>query len=286
MARTISEIYDSIIIEKQTMSELNALQPAIDSSQTLLDDLTSSSKVAVWRLWAFIAAVAIHTFEVILDLHTSAIEERATQVPTGTSIWYHEQSLLFQFGDVLTWNGLQYVYDPITPANRIVSLASVVNQGFQVRIKAAKLVAGLAAPLSVAELSAFQGYWDAKRFAGSALLITSTAGDDLKTDYFIKYDALILAPDGSLLSNPSIFPVEDAIESYIQNLSFDGVLSLMQMTDAIQAVSGVIDVTLNEAQAKFGLLPYTSINKEYLPDAGYLVLDKPSSLFTYSTISV
>lgn len=286
MARSILTIYDSIIAEKQNMTSLNALQPSIDNSQNLLSDLTSSSKVAVWRLWAFITAVAINVFEVIHDQHVAWIENRAKQIPTGTTIWYHEQSLLFQFGDVLTWNGLQFVYDPITPANRIVSLASVVDQGFQNRIKAAKLSGGLPVALSVAELSAFQGYWNQKRFAGTAMLITSNDGDDLKTDYFIKYDALILAPDGSLLSNPAIFPVEDAIESYIQDLPFDGVLSLMKLTDSIQGASGVLDVTLNAANSKFGLQPYSLINKEYLPDAGYLVLDKTNSIFTYSTVNV
>tara|TARA_R110000751_G_scaffold214362_2_gene317863 strand:+ start:530 stop:835 length:306 start_codon:yes stop_codon:yes gene_type:complete len=84
MAGTISEIYDSIITEKQTMTSLNDLQPNIDSSQDLLTDLTSSSKVAVWRLWAFITAVAINVFEIIHDQHVAAIELRATQIPTGT----------------------------------------------------------------------------------------------------------------------------------------------------------------------------------------------------------
>lgn len=286
MARSITEIYDSIIAEKQSMSSLNALQPAMDSSQNLLSDLTSSSKVAVWRLWAFITAVAINVFEVILDQHTEAIELRATQIPTGTANWHHEQSLLFQFGDTLTWDGLQFVYPVITPANQIVKLASVVDQGFQVRIKAAKLSGGLPVALSAPELSSFQGYWSQKRFAGTAMIITSEFGDDLKVDYFIKYDPLILDATGALLSNPAIFPVEDAIEDYIQNLSFDGVLSLMSMTDVVQLASGVLDVTLNDAQAKFGALPYSPINKEYLPDAGYLILDKPNSTLTYSTFNV
>lgn len=286
MARSITEIYDSIIAEKQSMASLNALQPSIDSSQNLLSDLTSSSKVAIWRLWAFVTAVAINVFEIILDQHTAAIELRATQIPTGTAIWHHEQSLLFQFGDTLTWNGLQFIYPVITPANQIVKLASVVDQGFQVRVKAAKLSGGLPVPLLAPELSSFQGYWGQKRFAGTAMLITSSVGDDLKVDYFIKYDALILDATGALLSNPAIFPVEDSIELYIRNLPFDGVLSLMAMTDAIQQADGVLDVTLNDAQSKFGALPYSSINKEYLPDAGYLTLDKPNSVFTYSTFNV
>ncbi len=70
------------------------------------------------------------------------------------------------------------------------------------------------------------------------------------------------------------------------SFSFDGVLSLMSMTDVVQLASGVLDVTLNDAQAKFGALPYSPINKEYLPDAGYLILDKPNSTFTYSTFNV
>jgi hypothetical protein len=181
---------------------------------------------------------------------------------------------------------LQFVYNPITPANRIVALASVIDQGFQVRVKTAKLDGGgLPIPLTAPELSSFLGYWSAKRFAGTSMLITSTIGDDIFVNYFIKYDALILDATGALLSNPAVFPVEDAIEFYIRNLPFDGVLSLAEMTDAIQAVNGVLDVTLNDAQAKFGALPYTSINKEYLPDAGYLILDKPSSTFTYSTFN-
>lgn len=286
MARSVTEVYDSIITEKETMASLNALVPNPDDAQTLLTDLTSSSKVAIWRLWAFVTAVAIVAFEIILDQHTAAIELRATEIPTGTTIWHHEQSLLFQFGDVLTWNGVQFVYNPITPANQIVKLASVVDQGFQVRIKAAKLVAGLPVPLSAPELTSFQGYWSQKRFAGTAMLITSTVGDDIKVDYFIKYDPLILDATGAELLNPAVFPVEDAIELYIRNLPFDGALSLAEMTDAVQAANGVLDVTLNDAQAKFGALLYTPINKEYLPDAGYLILDKPSSLFTYSTFNV
>jgi hypothetical protein len=42
MARTILEIYDQMVDQKQSLSELEALQPNIDSSQQLLSDLNQN----------------------------------------------------------------------------------------------------------------------------------------------------------------------------------------------------------------------------------------------------
>ncbi len=58
MARKILEIYDEIIEEKELQPSLTGLLPLGETSDNLLDDLTSGSKVAVWRLWAYLTAVA------------------------------------------------------------------------------------------------------------------------------------------------------------------------------------------------------------------------------------
>lgn len=287
MARSIGEIYDEIIAEKNNNTVLNGLQPNIDDSQTLLDDLSTTSKVAIWRLWAFVIAVAINIHENVWDLFRAEIEARAEEVPTGTPLWYHNEALKFQYGYSLEWNGVQYEYSTIDEGAKIVKLVAVVDAGFQVRIKAAKLDGtGNPEALSAAELSAFQGYIRNIKFAGTATSTTSGVADDLKVDYFIKYDPLVLAPDGSLLTDPSIFPVVDAINGYAEGLPFNGVLSLASLTDAVQAASGVLDVTLNSAEAKFGALTYSAINKEYTPDAGYLKLDELNSVITYNTFNV
>ena len=287
VARSITVILDEILTEKQNQTALNDLQPSIDDSQTLLDDLTSTSKVALWRLWAFIMAVAINIHEKIYELFEAEIELRATQVPSGTPIWLQVEGLKFQFGDSLEFNGIKFVYPVIDESKQVVKLLAIVDLGFFVRFKAAKLDgAGLAIPLSGSELTSFTGYIKQIRFAGTAVTITTDPGDDLRLDYFIRYDPLLLAADGSLLEDPSTFPVIDAINGKIQSLPFDGILSLMELTDAVQLATGVIDVTLNEAAAKFGILNFLVINKEYNPDAGYLVLDEPSSTFAYSTVNV
>jgi hypothetical protein len=287
MARTIQEIYDSIIAEKEAQTELNALQPAIDDSQTLLADLTTTSKVAIWRLWAWTVAVAVNVHENIFDLFQAEIETRAEEIPTGTSIWYYNEVLKFQFGDVLVWSGTQYNYDPIITNNRIIDVAAIVDNGFQVRVKVAKFdVLGDPEALSVAELSAAQGYFNQIKFAGTPSTMTSSDGDDIKLDYFIKYNALVLSPIGESLASPGTFPVLEAIKVKIKGLPFNGVLSLMELTDSIQLVEGVLDVTLNSAEAKFGALPYTLINKQYTPDAGYLILDEINSVFNYNISNV
>jgi len=287
MARSISEIYDAIIAEKQNQTALNSLQPAIDDSQTLLQDLTSTSKVAIWRLWAWTTAVAINVHENVWDLFRAEVETRAAEVPTGTPLWYYNEILKYQHGDALTWTGTQYVYDPVNPANRIIDVAAVIDAGFQVRIKLAKFnLAGDPEALSAGELSGAQGYINQIKFAGTATSVTSNPADDLKVNYFIKYDPLILQPDGSLISNPAVFPVLDAIQDKVKGLPFKGVLSLMELTDAVQLAAGVLDATLNSAEAKFGALLYTPINKEYLPEAGYMELDQGASVITYDTINV
>ena len=287
MARSIGTIYDEIIAEKNNNTALNGLQPNIDDSQTLLDDLTTTSKVAIWRLWAFVTAVAINIHENVWDLFKAEVEARAEEVPTGTPLWYHEEGLKFQYGDSLVWNGAQYEYAVLNESLQVVKLLAVVDAGFQVRFKAAKLDGGgLPIPLSGAELSAFEGYVLKIKFAGTATSVTSAVADDIKVSYFIKYDPLVIAPDGSLLEDPATFPVLDAINNYSKGLPFDGVLSLMSLTDSVQNAVGVLDVTLNNAQAKFGALPYTLINKQYTPDAGYLSLDEGNSTFTYSTTNV
>ena len=292
MARTIQTIYDSLIAEKQSQTALNGLQPAIDDAQTLLNDLTSTSKVAKWRLDLWIVAVAINALENLFDLFRAEIEARALEIPAGTLKWYTDQTFLFQLGDVQVYNTAQqkFVYDPINEANRIVKRAVAGQIGDQVRIKTAKLDgSGNPIALTVAELSALNDFWNGptgNKFAGTNLAITSSDPDELRVDLFVQYDPEVLASDGSLLVDPATFPVIDAINGFISDLPFNSILNLTALTDAIQNADGVVDPVMNDATSRFGALPFTSINKNLIPDAGYLILDEPGSTIVYTTQTV
>ena len=92
MARTIKQIYDAMITEKETFSSLNTLVPNPDTAQTFLSDLTTSSKVAIWRLMFWVVAVAIWSHEQIFDQHKAELIEIGNNLITGTKRWYKEQA--------------------------------------------------------------------------------------------------------------------------------------------------------------------------------------------------
>lgn len=285
MARSIQTIYDEIIAEKQSMAALTGLQPAIDDSQNLLADLTSTSKVAIWRLWAFLMAVALNIHENIFDLHKAEVEALGDTLITGTRQWYQSEAFRWQFGDSQAWNGVKFAYPTITPANQIIKFAAVQEGGGLVLIKVAKDDgSGNPAKLTAPELSAFSDFVEEVKFAGTVINKISDDADDIKLNYDVKVSPQILNDTtGEDVNNPGVFPVVDAINNYFKTLPFDGIIFLAKITDAIQAVEGVEDVTLNSADAKFGALSYAPITKEYNPNAGHAILDEPSSTFTYSS---
>jgi hypothetical protein len=290
MARTIIQIYDEMIAEKQINTALTDLQPNIESGQNLLNDLTSASKVAVWRLIFFTVAVAIWTHEKIFDLHKLEIEKRASELITGTLRWYSEQALAFQYGDILVWNNqlLKYEYSSGSTGQKIVARAStieVVGANNQIRIKIAKLNnSGKLVPLSASEQNSFTTYINKIKFAGVNVAITNINPDQLKLSIRVDYNPLILTSTGELISTPGVYPVRDAINNYIANLPFDGVFNINAMIDKIQSADGVIDPVVLSCEAQTGSTPYVPISQNYTADAGYLEIDPSFPLDNTSVI--
>jgi len=290
MARTIIQIYDEMIAEKQLNATLTGLQPNIESGQNLLTDLTSASKVAIWRLIFFTVAVAIWTHEQIFDLHKLEIEKRASELITGTLRWYSEQALAFQYGDILVWNNnlLKYEYSSGSTGQKIIARAStieVVGANNQIRIKIAKLnTAGKLVPLSGTEQNSFTAYINRVKFAGVNLAITNINPDQLKLSIRVYYNPLILTSTGELISTSGVFPVENAINTYIANLPFDGVFNINAMIDKIQSADGVIDPFVISCDAQTGSTPYIPITQNYTANAGYLEIDPSFPLDDISVI--
>ncbi len=273
MARQIKVIYDALIAEKINQPTLTTLQPAIDDQQTLLSDLATPSKVAVWRLWMWLVATAIFTHETLWDLFKAEVEEIAANAIPGTVRWYQDQALKYQHGDPLLYIDNKFQYAVIDPSKQIIKRAAVVELGSQVRIKVAKLNGFTITPLSTPELSAFDAYINQIKFAGTNTATLSRLPDLLKVAYKVYYDPLLLTATGELISNPGKFPVEEAITGHIANLPFNGNLVLTQLTDAIQKAVGVVNPILQSAEATYGAVPYAPIVETYNPDAGHMIVD-------------
>ena len=262
MARTISQIQQAIIDQ-------------VSADTTLSTLLTSSSNVAIWRLWTYIVAFCQWTLEVLFDQHVAEVNTIvATQRP-HTLQWYVTMAKQFQYGDALAADSDTYTV--IDSTKQIISYAAATEVFKGIRIKVAKTSAGELTALTTAEQTAFASYASLIKDAGVRLYITSNNADSLILNLTVYYNALILDLNGARLDGTSSTPVQDAIDNYLKNLPFNGLYTNFALLNAVAAVDGVVLPTLNSAQANYSSVPYVSITTEYNPDSGYLRIVNPST---------
>lgn len=274
MARTISEIYDEIIAEKESQAALSGLTPDPETALGLLAALSSSSKVAVWRLWAYITAVAIWTHEQVFELFVIEAEAIAAAAPAGTARWYQKKVLEFQYGDTLTYVNNQYVYDPVTPANQIVTRCAVQDRGDGVVV--VKVAKDGPVPLSGPEKTALEGYIAKIKFAGTRVATVSLPADVIDATYTIYYDPIV--PLATLQAS-----LQTAIDDFAANLEFNGEFRLTKFTDALQVVTGVIDPVFSSATATPDGGGTSAFTVSYQPAAGYVEFaDTAANMFTFT----
>lgn len=260
MARSISEIQQSIISAK--------------SADSNLAGLTSTSNVAIWMLWTYIVAVCQWTLENLFDAHKNEVTEILKAQKPHTLQWYVTMAKLFQYGETLTpYSDTYSVVPPADPTVLVVQFAAAVELTSMVRIKVAKQVGGILAPISAPELTAFSAYMNRIKDAGVRLQLTSANPDNLQLALNIFYDPLVVDSTGSRLDGTSSTPVQDEINRFLENLPFNGLFVLNFLIEALQAIDGVRIVQVVNAQANYGITSYVPILVEYLPDAGYMVLD-------------
>lgn len=286
MAKSIKDWYDIMIAEKNTFANLNVYQPNIDSSQTLLTDLKSTSKVARWRLMLWVVATCAFAVDVLLDVAILTMQAIAAKSRYGTLPWYAAVAKEFQYGDALTQVNLEYVYAVIDPTKQIVAVSAANEGNGKVNIKIARLNAGVLAPLTSPQLSAFTTYINLKKAAGSTVQVINNNPDELRLYLAVNFDPLVLSPTGELISTPGTFPVEDAVELYLSSLPFDGKFELMKLIDKVQeycADKGVISAYVTNATSRYGANPFVAFTQSYYPNAGYMIIEAATPLNTTIT---
>jgi len=272
MAKTIKEWFDIIDAEKQLMNELQNLQPQIDNAQTLLDDLSSPSKVSEHRLWIWLTAVAAWLMEVLFDRHKSEVNAIIDIRQFGTLPWYREQCLAYQHGDSLVWINNRFSYATDNPDARIIGYAAAVNGNSAVIIKVAKDSNG-PVKLTNSELVSFTSYINQIQPPGVGIIIYSLDADLLKIEIDVYYDALVLYGNGEKISDSS-YPVLLAIDNYLSGNEFAGKFDLVSLIDAIQLADGVRKPYIVSCEAKESTgVVWQAITRAYEPVAGYMSLN-------------
>jgi len=282
MAKSINEYYDLIVRVKEGSSELQGLTPLNDGSHKYLNDNASGSRIAIWRMWAYIMAVIAWLLDTMFDKHKTEVDAIAQSLHYGTLRWYHRIALEFQYGDTIIWNGFKYTYSQPDPQKQIIKRVAVMANDGVLQFKVATLnAAGRPEKLKLAQINAFAGYINDMAYPGTNYTIISQNPDQLRIGLRVYYDALVFNPDGSLIADDSVFPVKDAVAGFISNLPFNGRMNIQSLTDAIQAVDGVQDIVLDVVQARYGVLPWATVQREYVPFAGHMVLDEQTSSIQY-----
>ncbi|QQV91594.1 nucleotidyltransferase [Winogradskyella phage Peternella_1] len=298
MSRTINEIQNEMLNAVSTADDLETLEVLTDTEQLQLqNELTSTSKVSIWRLFLWVVAFGQWVQEQLLDALYAKISALISEHTYGTKLWYTKMALQYQHGYNLPETG---IYDTPTTSTEIqavnaskivgkVSIQRVVLNGVgSLRVKVAKSLNGVLTAFEPSELSGFQTYIDLKDTAGVYKVATSGNGDDLKVQYKIYYNGLILDNEGKRLDGTNDTPVQDAIKSFLSSSDFDGRLDLNTLTDALQQVEGVVSPHKILVASKFGDFNYNStsniagvVTDFRQPDSGYFVLDEVNSEFEY-----
>lgn len=231
MARTVAVI-------KQTIMD------KVAADETLSSALTSTSKVAIYNLYAYCVAFAIWVLESFFDMHRAEIEALLDAKTPHQFRWYRTKALAFQYGFDLIEESDEFDNTGATEEqiedSLIVKYCAVSQAASESRlvVKIATESGETLAPLSDPQKESFVAYMEEIKDAGVVITVINYLPDRLYPVIRIFYDPLVLNADGSSILTGGK-PVEDTINAYMKNLPFNGELAINALVDELQKTKGV-----------------------------------------------
>lgn len=220
--RTVEEISQEIkqaFVANPVLQEAYSLIPG----QTFDDQFPASSVEA--NLIAVIS-INIAANESLWDSYKQEVDQIILSSYPGTVAWYHQLILNFVYS-----------------GEKIVKYCAVVEEYPNLLIK----VNGVDFEKFAVEsdqLIALRAFVAQNKFAGTQVVIVSREPDDVIPGFnYVKLDAQVFNSSGENLET-GIKDVEIAIDEYLSSVKYNGSLNLMKLIDAVQAVHGVLDLSL------------------------------------------
>ena len=250
MARLIADI-------KTEIGNAYIAQPAI---QTIYDiqDITLGfdaifSKVGFESMLFYAFAFAIWSFEMILDLFKTEIQNKVDGAYIANSSWWHAQAMAFQKGIGLIMNPTTFIFGYATSdiTKQIIKRVAVrqnVDGVCKVQLFVATETGSDITALTNDDKVLFEAYANTIKPAGVLIQVISGAGDIVDFSITVDYNPLVLDSTGKLIIG-SNYPVIDSISNFITKLNdvdFGGNLNITKLMDAIQLVDGVVDVSVTD----------------------------------------
>jgi hypothetical protein len=274
MARTLSEIYKTIVAEYISRLDAEGIEH---------DDPDNWSATSVIRMIFATVAFFMFVMENLFDTHKEEVQQMIDEQRVPTLSWYKKMALNFQLGDTLVEGKDYYDNAGLTPeqiaAKRIIVNAAVTKNGRVIQVKVVKQFNGDYATLDVNERAALADYMDEVGPAGDSIEVVSRDGDNIITTIEVYYNPQILTSDGRRQDRTNDTPVQEAAQSFLKKLGFNGRYYISRHEEHIRNTDGVEVVKIISCMAKSATSPTYSLVQEWYPTlSGYLRYDDDSHL--------
>lgn len=295
MARDINEIQQSVLDAKEATASLSALE-TLTAAEVTASSATSNSTVSVWRQWVWVFSKALQVFERVMDTFRDDVEQRIAATRPHTKNWYRQKAFDFQYGYSLVPETDYYDNTGLTDqqiadskvVNQAAAVRTIISGAGALRLKVARTLLGVTAPLTEPQRVALQAYFDQVTDAGTVVLVTTGPADDLKLVVDVYYDPLILDASGARLDGTSSEPVQEGVVHFLSSIVFNGQFVVSRLDNYLESLKGVKVVKVREARSKYADYSYTStapnvglIDEIRVADAGYMKLDQAASTFNF-----
>jgi len=211
------------------------------------------SKVSLENIWFSIVASSIWVLESLFDAFREDVDAKIATAVLASIPWYHKIALEFQYGDQLVFDEetQQFVYPELHPNKQVVKYAACRDVGGGVYVLAAGAYSnGTPVALDADVLTAFESYLNQRKPAGVIVEVGSYAPDGVRVYADVQYNPQVINAAGELVEDTSVRPVDAAINNYLRNIEYGGVLNKTALVDAIQAVPGVVDIKLDKVTVR------------------------------------
>lgn len=284
MDARFNEIQQQILEAKAQATSLSALEVLTTQEQTL-NDATSTSKVAIWRLWVWIIAFAIWLHEQIVS--KNAANSRPQNLPN-----YRTMVLSYIDGVPLIHDGSAFVFDTtgVTDVDdrKIIKRCAVLENNRGIVVKIATEVGGVLQPVSNEQATRIITYLNQQTQPGVPVRLINQPADDLKLNLTVYVDPLVidLATGKQLNVSGDVYPVKDAIQNYLKNLEFNGGFVKNYFNNTIEDAPGVKLATIISLEWKYASLPFSDLGIYKIPNAGHFKIDDSNLTINYLSNAV
>lgn len=267
---TIQSIKENILAEKAKYEALNGL--------------TSTSKVSIYNLWAYVVAAVAWLQYQLWEKYKIEVTEQIAAQKRYTLRDFRNMALEFRFGHELNDDTGEYdegIYtDDEIGAAQIVDRAAVIelelNNRKHLFIKVATEVNEELAKLTDEQKAALEQYFAKIKPAGTKIIIFSDNADSLRMELDFYYDPLIFDETGVRIDGRGNTTLQDAIRTYLKDLKFNGEFTIAELENRLQLVNGCADqeAYVRSCEANYKTPEdWQTITANFVANSGYMTID-------------